>query len=143
MGQTKPTEVYCYYAEDTVEKNILDLAARTGLSIYTKDNASKTVNVTDLDKVGEGTKKNMDAPGAKKNQKGDFIFKVDDMLAILFPHMYEDMEFLLPEEAISLEMAVDDTQDQVAPVFPPGGDVLISGRWTGGDNAAAGPSHRQ
>ncbi len=41
----------------------------------------------------------MDAPGRKKEQrgvqKGDFIFRIDDMLAVLFPHMYEEVEYLV------------------------------------------------
>ncbi|KAJ7132049.1 SNF2 family N-terminal domain-containing protein [Mycena epipterygia] len=94
MGQTRPTEVFCYYAEDTVERNILDLAARQGTSIYTKSNSVGSIlNVSSLD----GEKKVVDSP-AKKVQKGDFIFKIDDMLAILFPHMFEDVEYLIPAE---------------------------------------------
>ncbi|KAH7882755.1 SNF2 family N-terminal domain-containing protein [Phlebopus sp. FC_14] len=101
MGQTLATEVFCYYAEDTVEKNILDLAARQGLSIYTKDNSAGSVNVTSF--ATDGQKKLVDPPkkGSKKDQqaqKGDFIFKVDDMLAILFPHMFEEIQFLLPPD---------------------------------------------
>lgn len=26
------------------------------------------------------------------------MFRIDDMLAILFPHMFEDVEFLLPPD---------------------------------------------
>jgi len=85
MGQTKPTEVYCYYAEETVEKNILDLAARQGLSLYTRDNSAGSLNVTSFALDAE---KKTDSPVKKKVQKGDFIYKTDDMLAILFPHMY-------------------------------------------------------
>ncbi|KAJ6625017.1 SNF2 family N-terminal domain-containing protein [Mycena sp. CBHHK59/15] len=96
MGQTRSTEVYCYYAEDTVEKNILDLAARQGTSLYTKNNSVGSIlNVSAL--AGDGEKKIVDSP-AKKVQKGDFIFKIDDMLAILFPHMSEDLEYLLPAD---------------------------------------------
>ncbi|KAL0068237.1 hypothetical protein AAF712_004622 [Marasmius tenuissimus] len=97
MGQTRPTEVYCYYAEETVERNILDLAARQGLSLYTKDNAKGSLNST----FGNNTEKEViEAPkkNAGKNQKGDFISKIDDMLAVLFPHMYEDPEYLIDSE---------------------------------------------
>ncbi|KAI0350953.1 hypothetical protein OH77DRAFT_1411940 [Trametes cingulata] len=97
MGQTKPTEVYCYYAEDTVERNILDLAAKQGLSLYTRDNAAGTLNVTPF--TVDSDKKKVDAP-AKKVQKGDFVYKIEDMLAILFPHLYEDVEYLLPPEEL-------------------------------------------
>ncbi|KAK1231675.1 hypothetical protein PQX77_005198 [Marasmius sp. AFHP31] len=97
MGQTRPTEVYCYYAEETVERNILDLAARQGLSLYTKDNAKGSLNSTFGNKI---EKEVIEAPkkNAGKNQKGDFIQKTDDMLAVLFPHMYEDPEYLIDSE---------------------------------------------
>ncbi len=64
--------VYCYYAEDTVERNILDLAAKQGLSLYTRDNAAGTLNVTPF--TADADKKKVDAP-AKKVQKGDFVYK--------------------------------------------------------------------
>ncbi|CCM02285.1 uncharacterized protein FIBRA_04372 [Fibroporia radiculosa] len=95
MGQTRPTEVYCYYAEETVERNILDLAARQGQSLYTKDNSAGTLDVTPF--ALPSNQKAVDMP-AKKMQKGDFVFKTDDMLAIFFPHLYEDLEYLLPPE---------------------------------------------
>ncbi|PBK60985.1 hypothetical protein ARMSODRAFT_676532 [Armillaria solidipes] len=103
LGQTRPTEVYCYYAEDTVEKNILDLAARRGLSLYTKENSAGTLNASSFD-VAAGDK-DIDSPSKKKHAlKGDFISKIDDMLAILFPHMFEDVEFLLPpDEDVRME----------------------------------------
>ena len=115
--------VYCYYAEDTVERNILDLAARQGLSLYTKDNSSGTLNVEPLKAAMQPTDKNeVDAP-TKKVQKGDFVFKyvmdrrstetlliersltllffpcrTDDMLAIFFPHLFEEVQYLLPAD---------------------------------------------
>ncbi|KAK0502526.1 SNF2 family N-terminal domain-containing protein [Armillaria luteobubalina] len=103
LGQTRPTEVYCYYAEDTVERNILDLAARRGLSLYTKENSAGTLNAASFD-IAAGDK-DIDSPSKKKHAlKGDFISKVDDMLAILFPHMFEDVEFLLsPDEDTRME----------------------------------------
>ncbi|KAJ7050573.1 SNF2 family N-terminal domain-containing protein [Mycena amicta] len=98
MGQTRPTEVYCYYAEDTVEKHILDLAARQGLSLYTKENS--VGSILDVTSLAEDETKKIRSPVKKKMQKGDFILKIDDMLAILFPHCVEDVEYLLPEEAM-------------------------------------------
>ncbi|KAJ7026292.1 SNF2 family N-terminal domain-containing protein [Mycena alexandri] len=96
MGQKRPTEVFCYYAEDTIEKNILDLAARQGTSLYTKENSVGSIlNVSSL--AGDGERKVIDSP-IKKLQKGDFIFRVEDMLQILFPHMFEDTEYLISEE---------------------------------------------
>ncbi|KAK7680847.1 hypothetical protein QCA50_016157 [Cerrena zonata] len=125
MGQTRPTEVYCYYAEDTVERNILDLAAKQGLSLYTKDNSSGTLNVEPLKAALRPTDKNeVDAP-TKKVQKGDFVFKTDDMLAIFFPHLFEDVEFLLPPD----EEVTD--------------GVPRSSRNTRFENAVAGPSSRR
>lgn len=67
--------VYCYYAEDTVERNVLDLAARQGLSLYTKENAAGTLNVSafeldDAKKVVRSSRKKKE-----KTQKGDFIFQ--------------------------------------------------------------------
>jgi len=73
MGQTRATEVYCYYAEDTVERNILDLAARQGLSLYTKANSAGTLDVSSFARENEKTK--IDDSPVKKVQKGDFIFK--------------------------------------------------------------------
>ncbi|KAJ7595983.1 SNF2 family N-terminal domain-containing protein [Mycena floridula] len=107
MGQTRPTEVYCYYAEDTVEKNILDLAARRGLSLYTKENSAGTLNVSSF--AAETEKTVVEAATKKKDQKGDFITKIDDMLAVLFPHMYEEIEYLVPDESEDIVMGEPDT----------------------------------
>jgi len=112
--------VYCYYAEDTVERNILDLAARKGLSLYTKDNSMGTVNVSSFAKADE---QSVDDPDKKRSrQKGDFIYKVEDMLGILFPHMVEELEYLLPPEAgVSSEIAHGNDRD---------GDVEMAGSQT-------------
>lgn len=64
--------VYCYYAEETVERNILDLAARRGQSLYTKDNSAGTLDVSAFSM--DADKNTVDSP-AKKMQKGDFVFK--------------------------------------------------------------------
>ncbi|KAI0830062.1 SNF2 family N-terminal domain-containing protein [Trametes gibbosa] len=130
MGQTKPTEVYCYYAEDTVERNILDLAAKQGLSLYTRDNAAGTLNVAPF--AAEADKKKVDAP-AKKVQKGDFVYKTDDMLAILFPHLYEDLEYLIPSEKIGSQGG---QEDGGASVQAPTSRQTALVR----ENAVAGPS---
>jgi E3 ubiquitin-protein ligase SHPRH len=157
MGQTRPTEVYCYYAEgalwfpvpqyahpviliviwtwlDTVERNILDLAARKGLSLYTKDKAAGTLDTTSFSQ--ENDQNAIDAPAKKKTQKGDFIFKIDDMLAVLFPHMYEDVEYLIPEEESGglqdVEMADGTSTPSVAADSRPSPRIQ--------SNAVAGPS---
>ncbi|KDQ23693.1 hypothetical protein PLEOSDRAFT_1048636 [Pleurotus ostreatus PC15] len=97
MGQTRSTEVFCYYAEDTVERNILDLAARQGLSLYTKDNAAGTLNTAKFGVTPQNARP-AEAKAKKETIKGDFIGKVDDMLAVLFPHMYEDVEYLVDQD---------------------------------------------
>ncbi|KAJ7257871.1 SNF2 family N-terminal domain-containing protein [Mycena haematopus] len=106
MGQKKPTEVYCYYAEDTIEK---------GTSLYTKNNSvGPIMNMSSL--AGDGEKKVVDSP-VKKMQKGDFIFKY---LQILFPHLFEEIEYLVPAEDQDVVM------EDALPTFPV--------------NAVAGPS---
>lgn len=87
--------VYCYYAEggasvswlrcsltnalpaDTLEKNILDLAAKKGLSLYTKSNSAGSVDVAFAGE--EALDQTIEAPGkskkAKALQKGDFVMK--------------------------------------------------------------------
>jgi E3 ubiquitin-protein ligase SHPRH len=63
-----------FFSIDTVEKNILDLAARQGLSLYTKDNSAGTLNLTPF--AMDAGKKTVESSGKKKQaQKGDFIFK--------------------------------------------------------------------
>ncbi|KAJ8517090.1 hypothetical protein ONZ45_g5672 [Pleurotus djamor] len=108
MGQTRSTEVFCYYAEETVERSILDLAARQGLSLYTKDNAAGTLNVTKFQGGNTQNPKSKEAKLKKSAQKGDFIGKVDDMLAVLFPHMYEDVEYLIDGNDTDVEDDADD-----------------------------------
>ncbi|KAL0952896.1 hypothetical protein HGRIS_007114 [Hohenbuehelia grisea] len=134
MGQKRATGVYCYYAEDTVEKNILDLAARQGLSLYTKQNSVGTLNLASL--AGDTKNKATTArtKTKKSQQKGDFIFALDDMLAILFPHMYEDPEYLIPEEEdVEMQDAIIRSQPEAAVAMPP----RRSARHV---NAVAGPS---
>ncbi|PIL26140.1 hypothetical protein GSI_11895 [Ganoderma sinense ZZ0214-1] len=132
MGQTRPTEVFCYYAEDSVERNILDLAAKQGLSLYTRDNAAGTLNVTPF--ATDSDKKQVDAP-SKKVQKGDFVYKTDDMLAIFFPHMYEDIEYLLPPEDLAQQNGFGSRSSVVQEDGP-----RRSGRRAVQVNAEAGPS---
>ncbi|KAH9986179.1 hypothetical protein BJV74DRAFT_878530 [Russula compacta] len=123
LGQLRPTE-------DTVERNILDLAVRQGLSLYTADRARGTVDMTGL--APEGENSIVDAP-AKKQQKGDFIFRLDDMMSILFPHLCEDMEFLLPPEDVDVETTGDES------LVVPAGVTHNSSRRVH-ENAVAGPS---
>lgn len=64
---------------ETVEKNILDLAARRGLSLYTKENARGTLDVTPLAnaavKEAESLTLAKRANKPKGGQKGDFVFR--------------------------------------------------------------------
>ncbi|KAG5347430.1 hypothetical protein C0989_011897, partial [Termitomyces sp. Mn162] len=71
----------------------------------------------------------------KKIQKGDFISKTDDMLAILFPHMYEELEFLIPEDT---EMQ-SPSASQADP-FVSSPSLTVHGAE---NNAVAGPSRLQ
>ncbi|EJT97111.1 hypothetical protein DACRYDRAFT_119591 [Dacryopinax primogenitus] len=97
MGQTRNTEVYCYYAIDTVEKGVLDLAARKGVSIYTKGHARGTLNMSEL---GDEGLRNSPRKGPKG--KGDFMAKTDDMMAIVFPHLAE-----VPHDGSVIEVDID------------------------------------
>ena len=101
MGQTRPTEgwfklfspfwvlkycsVYCYYADETVEKNILDLAARQGQSLYTTDNSAGTLNVNPLETT-QVNKAQVDSPSKKAPLKGDFVFKYASVSFLIFSH---------------------------------------------------------
>jgi E3 ubiquitin-protein ligase SHPRH len=80
--------VYCYYAENTIEKNILDLAARQGLSLYTKDNAAGTLNISTFEL--DENKKVIDSPAKRKAkvQKGDFIFRYVSCLSFILIHTH-------------------------------------------------------
>lgn len=133
MGQSRPTEVYCYYAEETVERHILDLAARQGKSLYTKENAAGTLNPNRLDLNSD--QKVVDSPTKQKNaQKGDFVFKTEDMLAIFFPHLFEDIEYLIPAEELGLETSGSQ------PSQDPDPPALARTRQARFENAVAGPS---
>lgn len=97
-----------------MERNILDLAVRQGQSLYTKENAAGTLDASALTAGLENN--TVDSPMKKKaQQKGDFVFKyvalnyvevlvdvtvcrTDDMLAIFFPHLFEDVEYLISAE---------------------------------------------
>ncbi|KAH6907324.1 SNF2 family N-terminal domain-containing protein [Coprinopsis sp. MPI-PUGE-AT-0042] len=155
MGQTRPTEVYCYYAEDTVERNILDLAARKNLSIYTKNNSAGTLNLSSFASQ-EKDASVVDSPAKnrkmQKQQKGDFIFRMDDMLAVLFPHMYEEIEFLLPEDAGGVVVQArlnGDVEMADVPISSPSVAMVrdedlhshhLGSHGAGHQNAVAGPS---
>lgn len=123
MGQTRPTEVFCYSVEGTVERSILDLGARQGLSLYTKDQACVTMDVTRLQRE----KERVDAPNRSK-KTGDFIASGDDMLAIMFPHLYEgiidDPESMVdgPVQQTTVDSIVQQTWGD-APAAPSGSGV--------------------
>lgn len=60
------------------------------------------------------------------------------MLAILFPHMYEDVEFLVPNEQEAVFESMDDVI--MEEVEPESSNSVNAHRWAGGDNAVAGSS---
>ncbi|KAG8882452.1 hypothetical protein FRB98_003695 [Tulasnella sp. 332] len=122
--QTEETEVYCYYANGTVEKNILDIAARKGTSLYTTANASAPVNLAasaliEQEKV-EGVTKD------KQVLKGDFVQRPDrdgqiaasqQMLEVLFPDMFlevEDLEMVDVVPSQEVDNVVDEEVDAQA-----------------------------
>jgi len=132
---------------DTVERNILNLAARKGLSLYTKENSFGSVSVSAFAQENDQAVDDLareKRSGKDTRNRGDFIYKIDDMLAILFPHMFEDVEYLLPKSAlapISLAPAAQDVE--MRDVF----ERVNNGppRQVGGSrgleiNAVAGPS---
>ncbi|KAF9520467.1 hypothetical protein BS47DRAFT_1378692 [Hydnum rufescens UP504] len=84
LGQDSETEVYCYYADDTVEKGILDLASHNGQSLYVAGKANLHCHET-IQAMPENL-----SGGVK--QKGDFVTRTDDILAILFPHLFLPLE---------------------------------------------------
>jgi E3 ubiquitin-protein ligase SHPRH len=147
LGQERQTEVYCYATESTVEKNILDLGARKGLSLFTKDSADTTL---DIMKYSEQDKQHVDGAKKLQKQKGDFVAKVDDMLACIFPHLYDgfaDEEdetvrgigaevVLFPEGGGSHTVDLDSDTDMVD-----ASQVAGSSGWNWNPDAMDGPSN--
>ncbi|KAF8576626.1 hypothetical protein K439DRAFT_1366726 [Ramaria rubella] len=85
MGQTAATEVFCYYIEDTVEENILRMGAKRGFSLYVREHAADSIDISEF---AMGSQKiNIDSPSKKMKQKGDFIEKAEDLIHVLFPHL--------------------------------------------------------
>ncbi|KZO97524.1 hypothetical protein CALVIDRAFT_562880 [Calocera viscosa TUFC12733] len=132
MGQTRATEVFCYYAIDTVEKGVLDLAARNGVSIYTKDHARGTLDLSELGDEGVSR-----SPKKGVKGKGDFMAKfvlTDDMLAILFPHLVEgpnDDDRMLVDVDVEEEVQREQRRREAA---------MAAERRRGMQAGAAGPS---
>ncbi|KAG8900823.1 hypothetical protein FRB99_005746 [Tulasnella sp. 403] len=119
LGQKEETEVYCYYAIDTVEQNILEIAARKGTSIYTLANASVPVNLASASTVEEQKVEAVNKD--RKVLKGDFIAKSEQMLEVLFPDHFVEIEDIEMKDVIGDEVP-DDAMEDV-------------------QNAVAGPSH--
>ncbi|KAG9016567.1 hypothetical protein FRB90_003006 [Tulasnella sp. 427] len=98
LGQKEQTEVYCYYAIDTVEQNILDIAARKGTSLYTASNATTAV---DLAAAAVIEQQKIEAPTKdKKLMKGDFIAGAEQMFEVLFPDLFVDIEDIVMEDVV-------------------------------------------
>jgi len=91
MGQTQNTEVFCYYAEDSVEENILKLAAHQGLSMYTENQSHGTLDATAIMTANAIANSGSPRKNRRRNerQKGDFVADVDDLLAVMFPHVFQ------------------------------------------------------
>lgn len=78
----------------------MDLAVRQGLSLYTADRACGSVDTTVLAPAGD--KSIIDAP-AKKQQKGDFIFRC----ALSPNHIVQTLRALVPVLASQVMVRVD------------------------------------
>lgn len=101
--------------------------------MYTRENSKGTVSISPFNQEKEEA---IDDPAERKmKQKGDFIYKVDDMLAILFPHMFEDTEFLLPPNALEPSSSRNHGEDVVMV-----DDRQEDSRNSEHVNAVAGPS---
>lgn len=131
--------------------------------MYTKDKAAGTLDVTSFSLDNDQSAVESAAKMKKSQQKGDFIFKyvffpawiqsdcdvefhlrIDDMLAVLFPHMFEDVEYLIGEDAANgisndIEMADGTTVNGSAEMSPPINGASKSSP-NGRENAVAGPS---
>ncbi|KAG8915263.1 hypothetical protein FRC00_006131 [Tulasnella sp. 408] len=113
LGQKEETEVYCYYAIDTVEQNILDIAARKGTSLYTASNATTAV---DLAAAAVIEQQKVEAPTKdKKLLKGDFIAGAEKMLEVLLPDLFVDIADIVMEDV------VQETPSHGSPVAGPSG----------------------
>ncbi|KAG8974351.1 hypothetical protein FRC05_007512 [Tulasnella sp. 425] len=130
LGQKEETEVYCYYAIDTVEENILDIAARKGTSLYTTSNATTAV---DLAAAAVIEHQKVEAPTKdKKLLKGDFVraswsklfsgganFRerqipgAEQMLEVLFPDLFVDIADIVMEDVVQ-EPTVTSQRNPVA-----------------------------
>ncbi|KIO23592.1 hypothetical protein M407DRAFT_26964 [Tulasnella calospora MUT 4182] len=96
LGQREETEVYCYYAMDTVEQNILNIAARKGTSLYTASNATTAV---DLAAPAVTERQTVEAPTKdKKLLRGDCIAGAGQMLEVLFPDLFVDIADTVMED---------------------------------------------
>ncbi|KAF8343895.1 SNF2 family N-terminal domain-containing protein [Cantharellus anzutake] len=84
LGQNKATSVFCYYAEDTIERNILDLAYRRGQSLYVEGGIELNGDIASDDHRLSRSSRSK----SRALDKGDSIASVDDMLTLLFPELY-------------------------------------------------------
>lgn len=81
IGQTRPTHVYCYMVNDTVEPRIVALAASRGQSLYVegaphKEDDSAALQAATLAHIGSDV--------SREARRGDLIGSPDDLLACLF-----------------------------------------------------------
>jgi E3 ubiquitin-protein ligase SHPRH len=108
LGQNSTTEVYCYYSEgmwysgksevepqcpaDTVERNILDLGAKQGLSLYIKDHSTGTL-LGMSENAQEGQAKKVDSQSKKQKGKGDFVHSSISSKSCYYPYTDVTLRF--------------------------------------------------
>ncbi|QRW00441.1 RNA recognition motif protein [Ceratobasidium sp. AG-Ba] len=81
LGQTRATKVFCYYCDETVEKNILDLAALQGKSLYlAQGSAAKHFSA-----VPEVSLR----PKRVAGMRGDYVADKNDLLFCMFPEVVQ------------------------------------------------------
>ncbi|WFD25319.1 RING-type E3 ubiquitin transferase [Malassezia nana] len=79
IGQTRPTHVFGYMVNDTVEERILGLAATRGQSLFLDDSAEPDSAMVQAAHLATAQDISREA------QRGDLIGSTDDLLACLFP----------------------------------------------------------
>ncbi|QRW14958.1 RNA recognition motif protein [Ceratobasidium sp. AG-Ba] len=94
LGQTRATKVFCYYCDETVEKNILDLAALQGKSLYVaQGSAAKHFSA-----VPEASLR----PKRVAGMRGDYVADKNDLLFCMFPEVAQPAVANAPNAASTL-----------------------------------------
>lgn len=101
IGATKPSQIFCLYARETVEERILHWSARNNRSLYLKD-GNETESKIDsalLDIKSRGNRGTN--PNKKGEMRGDFVSNEKDLLSCLF-----DQSIFVPRVSIFLSNVV-------------------------------------